>query len=296
VGAVQKLATVVIVGLVALATVLTFYLADESNRIKAEEQAQEYDSIERARANYIAQCLRCHGPAGEGYTAPGEANTQRIGAPLGGVNTSLNQQGINASGTPVPGGVEARATRISEVLHEGIPGPTPGTYRMPPMAEEAGGPLNEAQIEEMILMIQHVDWNEVYNEAIEAHGGYPTAEPVATQAAVQTPVANEPAEEGNTTDSGDTGNQEPLEVDMVDIAFNPTEMTIPANTDVTINLVNNGAATHNFNVESEGIHSGDYAGGQTGTVDINLPPGEYEYICNIPGHKEAGMVGKLIVQ
>ena len=44
-GAVQKLATVVIVGLVALATVLVFYLADESNRIKAEESAQDHDAI-----------------------------------------------------------------------------------------------------------------------------------------------------------------------------------------------------------------------------------------------------------
>jgi plastocyanin len=88
----------------------------------------------------------------------------------------------------------------------------------------------------------------------------------------------------------------PLEVDMVDIAFNPKELTIPANTDVTINLKNSGAATHNFNLEEQGIHSGDYASGQTGTLTINLPPGEYEYQCDIPGHKEAGMVGKLIVQ
>jgi uncharacterized cupredoxin-like copper-binding protein len=86
------------------------------------------------------------------------------------------------------------------------------------------------------------------------------------------------------------------EVDMVDIAFNPKELTIPANTDVTINLKNSGAATHNFNLEDQGIHSGDYASGQTGTIVVNLPPGEYEYQCDIPGHKEAGMVGKLIVQ
>lgn len=86
------------------------------------------------------------------------------------------------------------------------------------------------------------------------------------------------------------------EVDMVDIAFNPKELTIPANTDVTINLKNSGAATHNFNLEEQGIHSGDIAGGGTGSVVVNLPPGEYEYQCDIPGHKEAGMVGKLIVQ
>jgi uncharacterized cupredoxin-like copper-binding protein len=31
-------------------------------------------------------------------------------------------------------------------------------------------------------------------------------------------------------------------------------------------------------------------------VTINAAPGEYEYYCAVPGHKQAGMVGKLIVK
>jgi plastocyanin len=85
-------------------------------------------------------------------------------------------------------------------------------------------------------------------------------------------------------------------VEMIDIAFNPKEITIPANTDVTINLVNKGATTHNFVIDELNVHSGDYAAGQTGTVTINAAPGSYEYYCSIPGHKPAGMVGTLIVQ
>jgi plastocyanin/mono/diheme cytochrome c family protein len=291
VGAVQKLATVVIVGLVALATVLVLYLADEDNRINAEEKSQEHDAIERAMNNYVSLCLRCHGPAGEGLMAPGESGTGRIGLPLGGNTyaTGLNQEGIQANGTPYPGGVSARATEISETIHN-------GRGAMPAWSETNGGPLNDSQIEELVLMIQHVDWNEVYNHSLieeEVDGEtvylYPTAPPAATSAAT-TPTTT-PDDGGNGGDAGPT-----LEVDMVDIAFNPTELTIPANTDVTINLVNNGAATHNFNVDALGVQSGDYAGGQTGSVTINAAPGEYEYYCSIPGHKEAGMVGKLIVQ
>lgn len=285
-GAVQKLATVVIVGLVALATVLVFYLADEGNRIKAEESAQEHDAIERATANYISLCLPCHGPGGEGYTAAGEAGTGRVGAPLGGINTALNQTGVNAAGTPYPGGVAARATVISDTIHNGLPGSTPGTYRMPPWSELKGGPLNDSQIEELVLMIQNVDWNEVYNEAIKTYGGYPTAQPAATTA---------PTGETPTPTDNSGGGSEAAEVDMVDIAFNPKELTIAANTDVTINLKNSGAATHNFNLEAQGIHSGDIAGGGTGSVVVNLPPGDYEYQCDIPGHKEAGMIGTLHV-
>jgi plastocyanin len=85
-------------------------------------------------------------------------------------------------------------------------------------------------------------------------------------------------------------------VEMIDINFNPKEITIPANTDVTINLTNNGATVHNFVIDALNVHSGDYSAGQTGTVTINAAPGSYEYYCSIPGHKQAGMVGTLIVQ
>jgi uncharacterized cupredoxin-like copper-binding protein len=36
--------------------------------------------------------------------------------------------------------------------------------------------------------------------------------------------------------------------------------------------------------------------GQSENITINADAGEYEYYCSVPGHKAAGMVGKLIVQ
>lgn len=89
---------------------------------------------------------------------------------------------------------------------------------------------------------------------------------------------------------------EQLTVEMVDIAFNPTELRIPANTDVVISLPNNGVAVHNFVIDELGVNSGDVPAGQTATVTINAEPGTYEYHCNVPGHREAGMVGTLIVE
>lgn len=39
------------------------------------------------------------------------------------------------------------------------------------------------------------------------------------------------------------------------------------------------------------------AAGQSSTLDFTaLEPGEYEYFCSVPGHKEAGMTGLLIVK
>jgi nitrite reductase (NO-forming) len=87
-----------------------------------------------------------------------------------------------------------------------------------------------------------------------------------------------------------------LDVEMKDIAFDVKELTLPANSEITINLKNSGAATHNFNIDELDVHSGDYAGGQTGTVTFKTgAPGEFSFYCNIPGHKEAGMIGKVTV-
>ncbi len=85
-----------------------------------------------------------------------------------------------------------------------------------------------------------------------------------------------------------------VEVVSNDIFFEPAELTIPANTDVTVVLPNNGVTPHNFAIDALGI-SVDIAPGATEETVINAPAGEYEYYCNVPGHKQAGMVGTLIV-
>jgi len=91
------------------------------------------------------------------------------------------------------------------------------------------------------------------------------------------------------------GAGEALEVESYDIYFEPDELSIPADTDVTVQLPNVGAAQHNFSIDELGI-SVDIAPGATEETVINAPAGEYEYYCNVPGHKEAGMEGTLTVQ
>jgi uncharacterized cupredoxin-like copper-binding protein len=133
----------------------------------------------------------------------------------------------------------------------------------------------------------------------------PIASDAATQAtreAASAPAATPGAEGGALADGATPGaaGGEPataaMSVDVVsqDIFFEPSEVTIPANTDVTVNLPNEGAAPHNFSIDTLGIDV-DIAPGATEQVVINAPAGEYEYYCNVPGHKEAGMVGTLIV-
>ena len=86
------------------------------------------------------------------------------------------------------------------------------------------------------------------------------------------------------------------EVHAVDIAFEPKEFTIPANTDVTVTIINDGALQHDFAVDELGVHSDLLNSGETTTVTINAAPGTYEYFCTVTGHREAGMVGTLTVE
>lgn len=88
---------------------------------------------------------------------------------------------------------------------------------------------------------------------------------------------------------------EGVTIEAVDIAWNPNAMTIPADTDVTITVPNTGFALYTFVVEEAGINVA-IDPGDTQEVVVNLPAGTYMFICDVPGHEEAGMVGTLTVE
>ncbi|MCO5222460.1 MAG: peptidylprolyl isomerase [Thermomicrobiales bacterium] len=90
----------------------------------------------------------------------------------------------------------------------------------------------------------------------------------------------------------------PLVLIGKDIAYDPTTLTIQAADEpVTITFENVGAAEHDFVIDALEIHVVAMPGE---TVDIVIPagtaPGTYDFYCSVPGHKEAGMVGTLVVE
>jgi uncharacterized cupredoxin-like copper-binding protein len=84
-------------------------------------------------------------------------------------------------------------------------------------------------------------------------------------------------------------------LEMYDIYFEPKEITVPADTGVTLTITNKGVTLHNFAIDALDV-SVDVDPGATEEVVIDAPAGEYEFYCNVPGHKAAGMVGTLIVE
>ena len=84
-------------------------------------------------------------------------------------------------------------------------------------------------------------------------------------------------------------------IGMFDMYFEPERIRIPAKTDVRLIFENRGAAPHNFEIKDLDI-SVDVAPGETGEVVINLPAKTYKFICNVPGHRQVGMNGALVVR
>jgi cytochrome c oxidase subunit 2 len=110
------------------------------------------------------------------------------------------------------------------------------------------------------------------------------------QAATPAPQAS-PAEPTATTEAVAAD----VTIEMQDIKFVPNEFEIDADKPVTVLLKNTGAAQHDFSIDALNIQVG-VAPGESKTIEINAPAGKYDFYCNVPGHKEGGMVGVMTVE
>jgi uncharacterized cupredoxin-like copper-binding protein len=120
---------------------------------------------------------------------------------------------------------------------------------------------------------------------IEAQESSPTASPAASPAASPSAGGNE------------------IEIGSYDIYFDPKEVTIKADTEVTIKLPNHGTIQHTFvindhkndNLPFEPIHIA-IDPGNTEETKLTAPAGKYYFWCDIPGHEPAGMWGYITAE
>lgn len=89
-----------------------------------------------------------------------------------------------------------------------------------------------------------------------------------------------------------------LEIEIVghDIHWSMDTIYAKAGQTIEITLRNEGALDHNFVLDEFGIDELLSPGTST-VIEVTFEEaGTYHYICSIPGHEEAGMVGDIIVQ
>jgi plastocyanin len=67
---------------------------------------------------------------------------------------------------------------------------------------------------------------------------------------------------------------------------------------VKLESQNKSAVDHDISIEGNGVdeHGKVVKNGATSEVDVDLKPGNYTFFCSVPGHREAGMEGKLTVK
>lgn len=89
-----------------------------------------------------------------------------------------------------------------------------------------------------------------------------------------------------------------LEADPTDLAYDTTELSSKPGK-VTIDFTNPSALEHDVAIEQNGkqlANSELIANGATTSASATLAPGTYTFYCTVPGHREAGMEGTLVVK
>ena len=102
----------------------------------------------------------------------------------------------------------------------------------------------------------------------------------------------------NNGDIGETGLQPDGSFIIVgtEFAFEPETIQIPVNEEAVIEFRNLGTVDHDLVIEEFDVATGSMRIGSKKTVRFTPTVlGEFELICSIPGHPDAGMTGTVIV-
>ncbi|HEU0294793.1 MAG TPA: cupredoxin domain-containing protein [Anaerolineales bacterium] len=110
-----------------------------------------------------------------------------------------------------------------------------------------------------------------------------------------------------------------ITLDATDFSYSPASVTVPVGEPVVLTLKNSGAVEHDFVIEKIDVKAvlkkdsgseAHHAHGEELNVDLHISaqpgdtsvleftvsePGAYTFFCSVAGHKEAGMLGELVV-
>lgn len=79
-------------------------------------------------------------------------------------------------------------------------------------------------------------------------------------------------------------------------AFDRTELRAKAGATVALRLENQDTTSHSFDIDELNVHALMPASATSLALFTPSTPGSYTFYCSLPGHREAGMDGTLIVE
>jgi len=94
------------------------------------------------------------------------------------------------------------------------------------------------------------------------------------------------------TETGEDGGATTLTVSAKEFVFDPATLSVPADEEVTIEVVNAGTVEHDFSLDEAGVKI-LAAATETASGSFTVAAGTYTFYCSVPGHREAGMEGSL---
>ena len=102
---------------------------------------------------------------------------------------------------------------------------------------------------------------------------------------------------GGSTSGGAAAGTE-VKVGLIDFAYTPKTVEVPADKKFTLVVTNTGSVEHDFVVDALKINvAGVLPNGKPKTQEIGpLKAGTYDLYCAVAGHKQAGMIGTLVVK
>ncbi len=79
--------------------------------------------------------------------------------------------------------------------------------------------------------------------------------------------------------------------------FEPSSLEVPEGTEVVLRFENAGIMAHNFKVPGLDAGTETIAAGKNETITFTAgESGTYEFLCDVPGHADAGMTGQITVR
>ena len=87
-----------------------------------------------------------------------------------------------------------------------------------------------------------------------------------------------------------------VRVTLSDFRFAPAPIQVPANTMVAFQLTNSGSVEHDVTAMDLGLHLHVGTAQRVEEVVGPFKPGTYDIYCSVAGHREAGMVGRIVVK